>query len=819
MNSLLSTNQPFLSLINGPVDSTSYASVLESCKCPNLGKQIHAHIVKNGFSGHEFLETKLLQMYGRCGSVEYSSLVFDKMPQRNIYSWAGIITVYTDHGYFEEALSLFQELQLEEICLEFFVFPVVLKACSGLSELGLGKQVHGLVIKNELVSNIYVGNSLIDMYGKCGSLDNAKKFLDKMPERDCVSWNSVVTGCAANGLVFEALEVLENMGSSGNLKPNLVSWSAVIGGFTQNGYDEEALELLYRMQKAGLKPNARTLASFLPACARLQTLSLGKEIHGYITRHGFMSNPFAVNGLVDVYRRCADMRSAEKIFLKFSVRNLVSFNTMIVGYCENGKVSKAKKLFDHIELVGIKKDTISWNSMISGYVDNGLFNDALKIFRDSQYEGVEADSFTLGSALTACADLAALRQGKEIHSYAISRCLHSNPFVGGSLVELYCKSGDLAAAQMVFDEVIERDITTWNALISGYARCNRKEEVDKLVVTMKTEGLELNIYTWNGILAGYMENGENESVLQLFSEMQNSNLKPDIYTIGIILPVCTRLATIERGKQIHGYSIRCGYDMGVHIGASLVDMYAKCGFISNAELAFNRISKPNLVSRNALLAGYAMHGLGEEGFVFFRKMLAEGIRPDSVTFLSVLSSCVHAGSVDLGCKYFDLMKEYNIEPTVKHYTCMVDLLSRAGRLCEAYELVKQMKVEPDCVTWGSLLGGCVIHRNVGLGEIAAQKLIELDPNNSGNYILLANLYASSGRWDDLARTRQIIKDRGMQKSPGCSWIEDRDEMHVFLAYDRTHVRTEEIYETLDNLSIQMKKDGYTVDSLPNCNMK
>ncbi|CBI23043.3 unnamed protein product, partial [Vitis vinifera] len=526
------------------------------------------------------------------------------------------------------------------------------------------------------------------------------------------------------------------MSCSENSKPNLVSWSAVIGGFAQNGYDKEALELLCRMQAAGFEPNARTLASVLPACARLQNLNLGKEIHGYVTRHGFMSNPFVVNGLVDVYRRCADMGSALKIFSGFSVKNVVSYNTMIVGYCENGNVEKAKELFDQMELVG--KDTISWNSMISGYADNLL------------------------------------------------------------------KCEDLKAAQLAFDGVTERDTATWNVLISGYACCNQLENIQNLIQKMKGDGFEPNVYTWNGIISGHVENGHNELALRLFTEMQTSSLRPDIYTVGIILPACARLATIARGKQVHAHSIRQGYELDVHIGAALVDMYAKCGSIKHAMQVYNRISNPNLVSQNAMLTAYAMHGHGDEGIALFRNMLGNGFRPDHVTFLSVLSSCVHAGAVETGHEFFDLMTYYNVTPSLKHYTCIVDLLSRAGRLDEAYELVKKIPRKPDSVMWGALLGGCVIWGNVELGEIAAESLIELEPNNTGNYVLLANLYAYAGRWHDLDRTRQMIKDRGMHKSPGCSWIEDREDIHVFLSCDKSHEKTEDIYTTLDNLNTHMR---------------
>ncbi|XVF12705.1 hypothetical protein REPUB_Repub08aG0142600 [Reevesia pubescens] len=793
-----------LSLLDKPISSSTYASILQSCNNPSLVKQVHAHTFKTGFFGQEFVDTKLLQMYGKFGCLGDAGLLFDKMALRNLYSWTAMLSLYVDNGLFEEAFWLFLKLRVEDVLLDFFVFPVVLKICSGLGNVEIGRQLQGILIKYQFVSNIYVGNALIDMYGKCGSLDDAKKVLETMPEKDCVSWNAVVTACATNGKAYEALGYFERMSLLENSKPNLVSWSAVIGGFSQNGYDEEAIEMLFRMVGEGIEPNAQTLASVLPACARLQKLSLGKEFHGYITRHRFMSNHIVVNGLIDVYRRCGDMTSAFQLFSKFSVKNVVSCNTMIVGYCENGNVSKAKELFDQMEIMAIKKDIISWNSMISGYVNNSLFNAALNLFKHVLMEVIEPDSFTLGSALTACADTASLRLGREIHSQAIVRGLQSNTFVGGALVEMYCKFQDLMAAQIAFNDVSERDTATWNALISGYARCNQIENIQHLLRKMKEDSFEPNVYTWNGIIAGHVENDVLDKAIQLFSEMQTSNMRPDIYTIGIILPACSRSATIERGKQVHAHSVRCGYDADVYIGAALVDMYAKCGSLQHALLAYNRISDPNLVSHNAMLTAYAMHGHGEDGVAFFRRMIANGFRPDHVTFLSALSSCVHVGSVEMGQEVFGLMHHYDVKPTLKHYTCIIDLLSRAGQLNEAYEIIKRVPMEADSVMWGALLGGCVIRGNVELGEIAAERLIALEPNNTGNYVLLANLYAYAGKWSDLARTRQKFKDIGMFKIPGCSWIEDRDDIHVFLAYDKSHKKTEDIYATLDKLTLHMK---------------
>ncbi|XP_052211070.1 pentatricopeptide repeat-containing protein At2g20540-like [Diospyros lotus] len=801
--SLARNYQGQLSILDGLVSASTYASVLEPCDGPTHGKQVHAHALKMGFRDHEFVQTKLLQMYGRCACFEDAALVFDKMPLRNLYSWTAILGLYVSHGLFEEALLLYKELLSEDVGLEFFVFPVALKICNGLGWIELGRQLHGAVLKNGCVSNIYVGNALIDMYGKCGSLPEAKRVFNLMPSRDHVSWNSMVTACAANGMVYESLEVLEKM--SDGSAPNLVSWSALIGGFSQNGYDEEAIAMLYRMQAAGFEANAQTLASVLPACARLELLSLGKEIHGYITRHGFMSNPIVVNGLVDVYRRCADIGTAVKIFSEFSTKNVVSFNTMIVGYCENGEISKAKKLFDQMELEGIRRDKISWNSMISGYVDNFMFKEALSMYKELlMEEGIQPDSFTLGSVLPACTEMGSLRAGKEVHSNAIIRGLHSNPFVGRALLQMYCKFEDLNAAQRAFEEVNERDVATWNELISGYAHCNQIDTIPNILQKMKEDGFEPNAYTWNGIIAGHVENGHYKSALQLFTEMQSSNLRPDIYTVGIVLPACSRLATIERGKQVHAHAIRSGYDSDVHIGAALVDMYAKCGNIEHALLAYNRILHPNLITNNAMLTAYALCGHGEEGITFFHRMLTSSSRPDAVTFLSVLSSCVHAGAVEAGWQFFNLMAYYHVIPTLKHFTCLVDLLSRAGKLDEAYKVVIEMPMEPDPVIWGALLGGCVCRGNVDLGRIAAERLIKLEPENTGNYVMLANLYAFAGRWVDVAKTRQLIKDRQMQKNPGCSWIEDRNGIHVFVACDTSHSRTEDIYTTLDHLIIHMR---------------
>ncbi|KZV17212.1 pentatricopeptide repeat-containing protein-like [Dorcoceras hygrometricum] len=700
-----SLQNPTRCKLDGDVNSTAYATVLDSCSCLGYGRQIHAHLLKNGFHRREFVGTKLMQMYGKYGCLEDVVRVFDKMPERNLYTYTAILNVFIENRLFQEALIYFQELLLDDVELEFFVFPVALKICWGYGGVELGRQLQGMVLKIGVLSHIYVGNSFIDMYGKCGTM-----------------------------------EFLEVMSKESDLTPNLVSWSALISGFAQKGYDQQALDLLHRMRASGCDPNARTLASVLPACARLRNLRLGKEIYGYITRHGFMSSPYVVNGLVDLYRRIGNMESANKIFLKFSLRDEASYNTMIAGY---------------------------W------FADNFRFAEALRMFTELIQKGeVEPNSFTLGSALGACADLGSLLLGKGIHSYCIIKGLESNLFVSGALVDMYCRSRELESAEIALQRVQERDDVIWNALISGYSRCNQVENMQSCLQQMRADGLEPNVYTWNGIISGYVENDQHDL----------------------------------RGKQIHAYAIRCGFESDAYIVAALIDMYAKCGKINPAKLVHTRNNgrSYNLVTQNAMLNAYAMHGYGEDGIAMFRDMLMDGCTPDNVTFLAVLSLCVHAGAVDTGVELFNLMGNSGVTPTLKHYTCMVDLLSRAGQLKHACEVIQSMPMDPDMVLWGALLNGCVIHGDVDLGEMAASKLFDLEPNNSGNYAMLTNLYASRARWHQLKGIRRQMTDEQLQKDRGCSWIEDKDENHVFMASDLSHKRSKEIYDILDNLTAQMR---------------
>ncbi|XP_051138348.1 pentatricopeptide repeat-containing protein At2g13600-like [Andrographis paniculata] len=794
----------FLPLLNSTTTATAYAAALDACSRLELGQQLHAHLLKASLRRREFVQTKLLQMYGKCGRTDYMAQVFDEMPEKNLYTYTAILNVLLQENLFEEAFSYLERLINDGVGLDFFIFPAAFKICRGCGGAELGRQLHGAAVKVGAARHAYVGNALIDMYGTCRSFGNAEKAFRHMPNTDCVSWNLMIMACVRNGKLFEGIEVLdEMMNLKGSfLNPNHTTWSALIGGLVNHGYDEDAVGVLRKMGRSGVELNARVLGDVVAGCCRLRKARLGEEIYGYIMRRGYMSSTYLVNGVIDLYCKCGDMGRSFEVFLRFSGRDEVSFNTMIAGYCVDGDVAKAKALFDAMEYEGVSKGLITWNSMVSGYVDNLMFDEAVTMVTELMSEGaIEPNSFTLGSVLHGCAETGSLRLGKAVHSYCIVRGLETNLFVGTALVDMYCRCRDLEAAERALRWVPERDVVIWNALISGHARCDKIDSLRRIMQEMRDDGFEPNVHTWNRAIAGLVKNSHHELALQLFSDLP---VRLDIYSVGIILPACSRLATVERGKQAHGFAIRRGYERDEYIAAALIDMYAKCGLITYAKQVYKWANNRNLVIQNAMLNAYAVNGFGEDGIAFFRRMLADGAKPDRVTFLAVLSSCVHAGSVEAGLEFLDMMAAYGVTPGLKHYTCVVDLLSGSGQLKRAHEIVEEMPVEPDPVIWGAVLKGCISRREFDLGEIAARKLIELEPDNSGNYVMLGNLYASAGKWRQFGELRQRMKNEEMHKIPGCSWIEDKDGTHVFTACSRSHKQAKEIYDMLDSLTAHMR---------------
>eukprot|EP01018_Ginkgo_biloba_P032090 Gb_22770 [translate_table: standard] len=677
------------------------------------------------------------------------------------------------------------------------IYASLLQVCVDNKVLPEGKLTHAHIIQTGFkCQDIFLENTLLNIYAKCGSLVDARRVWDRMPKR------------------------------------NVISWTVMIAAYTRHGFAVEALTLFYQMQRSGIQPDPCTFSSVLPACANMAALEQGEEIHEEIIRSGFQSNVFVGNALIDMYAKCGIIESARMLFDSMQERNVVSWTVIFAGYAHNGHIDEAMKLFRKMP----ERNVVSWTAMIATCAKHGRGEEALTLFYQMQQSGIQPNQFTFASVLSACANVAALEQGKKIHEEILRSQFQSNVFVGNALLDMYAKCGSIKNARNVFDRMPQRDVVSWNAMIAGYTQNGHLKEAVKLFRKMPEQNViswngmitgyaqngqvdealklfqkmpEQDVVSWNAMIAGYAQNGHGEKALKLFRQMQLTGLKPNSETFTIVLPTCADLAALDEGKEVHEVVIRSGYQSDVFLGNTLVDMYAKCGSIEDACHVFNKMPVRNVVSWTSMIVGYAVHGCGKEALQLFEQMRHSGTHPDHVTFLGVLSACCHAGLVDEGWQYFDCMSQYyHITPAKEHYGCMVDLLGRAGRLDEANQFINEMPIKPDAVVWGSLLGACRIHTNVELGKCAAEHLLELDPENGAHYVLLSDIYAAAGRLDDIEKVWKRRKDRKIKKKRGCSWIVVNKKANAFLVRDRSHPQIEKIYAKLERLSGQMKAAGY-----------
>ncbi|KAH7572387.1 hypothetical protein JRO89_XS04G0247400 [Xanthoceras sorbifolium] len=399
---------------------------------------------------------------------------------------------------------------------------------------------------------------------------------------------------------------------------------------------------------------------------------------------------------------------------------------------------------------------------------------------------------------------------KQIHAHILKLGLESDAFVHTSLINMYAQNGDLDSARLVFDKSSLRDAVSYTALISGYASKGCLDDAKQLFDEMPVR----DVVSWNAMIAGYAQHGRYQEALAFFQEIRNENIMPNESTMVTVLSACARLGALDLGKWIHVYIDKNFQKLNnVSLWTSLVDMYAKCGNIEAAQQVFNAMDSKNVASWNAMISGLAMHGNANKALKLFSRMISEGFKPDDITFVGVLSACNHAGLLDLGRQYFSSMiEDYKISPKLQHYGCMIDLLGRAGLFDEAEALMKTMEMKPDGAIWTSLLGACRDHGRVELGESVAKHLFELEPENPGAYVLLSNIYAGAGRWDDVARIRTRLNDKGMKKVPGCSSIEVDSVVHEFLVGDKVHPQSKEIYKMLDEIDTLLEKYGFVPDT-------
>ncbi|XP_059069535.1 pentatricopeptide repeat-containing protein At1g11290, chloroplastic-like [Cryptomeria japonica] len=791
-------------------DQFTFASVLPACAkmgALEQGVDIHQSIKDRGISSDVVVATALVDMYAKCGSIDKARELFDKMPQRNVFSWTALISGYAQNGFADKALETFKQMKLAGVKPNSTTFASVLPVCTKMGALEQGISIHQSIKDKGIFSDAVVATALVDMYAKCGNIDKACELFDKIPQRNVISWNTMIVGFAHNGCFGKALETFK------------------------------------QMQSSGVNPDSTTFATILHACAKMGALEQGIDIHQNIKDRRILSDVVVATALVDMYAKCGSIDKAREVFDRMPQRDVVSWTAMIAGYAQNGLVEKALEISKQMQLSGLKpnsttfasilpahakmraleqgmdinqsindrgtlsdiiiatalvdmhakngnldearelfdsmpqKDVISWTAMIAGYVQNGFVERALETFKQMQLAGVKPNSTTFASILPACAKMGALQQGMDIHQNIIEGGFFSDITVGNALVDMYAKCGSIHKARELFDRMPQREVISWNAMIGGYT-----------------------------------QNGLYEKALETFKQMQLAGVKPDSTTFASILPACAQIGALEQGMDIHQSIENRGILSDVAVATAVVDMYAKCGNIEKARELFDRIPQRDVISWNAMIAGYAQNGFCRDALKIFELMKHPGTYPDIVSFACVLYACSHAGLVDEGCTYFNhMINHYCIRPTIDHYVCMVDLLARAGYLEDTLNFIIKMPVKPLVVVWMCFLGACRSHMNIGLGVFTATLLFDLDPKNVATYVLLSNIFAEVGRWGEVQMARRLMKDQGIKKIPGCSWIERHKMVHVFHVGDRSHPQTQEIYAKLEKLSREMKAAGYHPD--------
>lgn len=438
-------------------------------------------------------------------------------------------------------------------------------------------------------------------------------------------------------------------------------------------------------------------------------------------------------------------------------------------------------------------------------LETNSYTRALTLYAQMLHNAVFPDPVVVSSLLKLCALIAALSEAKQIHAQVVKYGFGSERLVRMRLIEAYGGCGRFEDARMVLDEMPYRDAVASTILINSYSESGRVDEA----MDVFAAACERDAVCWTAMIDGCVRNGRCSLALDLFREMQKEKIRGNEVTVVCVLSACAQLGALELGRWVDSYVHRYRIKRNAFVGSALVDMYSKCGSLDEARKVFDRMAERDVIAYNSMITGLSLHGRSNEAVELYQRLVKEGLRPTHVTFVGVLNACSHSGLVELGFEIFESMsKDYGLEPKVEHCGCMVDLLGRIGRLEEAYEFILRMKIEPDQVIWGALLGACRIHGNLALGEKIAGALIDSKAADSGTYILLANVYASLGKWEEAVRLRASMKEIGIQKEPGCSSIELHNEIHEFILGDIRHPRRAEIYRKLEDLNGALKKEGY-----------
>ncbi|WOL19994.1 hypothetical protein Cni_G28796 [Canna indica] len=727
---------------------------------------------------------------------------------QNSYWLRAMIADYVLHGRDREGLRLFKWFQTMNLNPDEFMLSNILSMSASLNALKEGRQVHAFIVKKNVAMDVAVSNSLINLYIKCDSMNDAETVFDTMPVRDVFTWTGMVSGYALNGRLEKAMDFFNKMPTR-----NTVSWNSMINAYQREGCNDMALELFSRMKAQGEAPNDLTYVAVMKACSTLKQL---EEIHCCLVKLGWIRNVRVGCTVLDMYVKCGGLQDIQRAFHDIGEHNVVSWSILLGGYAQNGKILEAEEIFKRM----IGKNVIAWNVMITGYVENGMQDKAFSLFVEMKNDGMKPNSFTFTSLISGCSNPQFVRSGKKFHGYVVKEGLESNTSVCNSLITMYAEQKNVGDARLIFNLMFGYDVVSWTAMVAAYILDGNIDEAHAIFDRMPMKSL----ISWNTMMFGYMQHSRSteaysldrmrhSKALMFFYNMEKSVVKPDHFSYNCVLSVCASIGALVQARAIHCRIVRRGYESDLGVGNALITVYGKCGALSEAELCFKTITFPDKVSWNALLTGYSQNGQGDKVLNFYEQMQRSKVAPNHVTFISLLSACSHLGEVKKGMEFFQQMeKDHGISPTREHYTCMVDLLGRAGYLDEAESIIAKMPIKPDSVVWGALLGACKMYGDPAIGKRAADQILLLEPDNSSALVSLAETFAGARMWKAVAQVRALMKEKKLLKEPGLSLIEIRDQTHTFLSGDCCIQEKDLIHEMLHSLYGNMIEESCATGS-------
>ncbi|KAI5080205.1 hypothetical protein GOP47_0005684 [Adiantum capillus-veneris] len=715
------------------LDKHAFVALLRACACVNdldTGADIHAEVARMGLLRVDaFIACSLVMLYAGCGLLDVAASVFDAFPLKNAFLYNSLIGGYAECGHNDQVFDRFDEMKMKGVSPDAATYVCTLKACGNAKAVDKGQEIHAEIERQGLLrKNLIVGNSVVCMYTKCSFLETAQHVFYDLHTHDTVSWNTLISGYAEHGLGDEALKCFGQMQLEGNspdaitcvcclkvcgkmvainkgqeihaeverlalLQANhyvgstlvdmygkcgllakakevflrlpcqdVVAWNALLGCHAEYGNGEEVLTFLEDLHRVCISPDGLTFICCLKACGKLRAIDRGQDIHAEVEKRALLESDLLIgSSLVDMYAKCGCLAQAQHVFDRTSTRNLVS-----------------------------------WNALIAGHTEHGHFDKALRIYEQMQLEGVFPDAATLVCTLKACGSIGATEQGRKLRVAIEGQgLLMRDILVGNALIDMYAKSGLLAAAQEVFDNLQVKDTVTWNALIAGYAVHNH-----------------------------------GEKALDSFQKMRVAGVHANAVSFVCSLKACSSLGAFDSGRDLHIEIERLGLlEKDLVVGNNLVDMYARCGLLSLAKQVFDKLLGRDVVSWTALMAGYGRLGQSEKVFHSFDKMVGEGVKPNLVTFLVVLTACSRTSLFDRSQTYIEAMSiDHGLVPSLEHHTCIVDVFCRSGKLDAADMMLRKSVPFLDSVVWHALLDACRKWGNVEIAKRVFKNLVDSESN-------------------------------------------------------------------------------------------